>query len=81
MSTVRNQLSHGMMEKKYYNFGQGGFSTATGSFTQLVWANSQRLGVGIAYSIDRHTAYIVARYLPPGNYGNGYQNNVSPAQC
>jgi hypothetical protein len=53
----------------------------TGSFTQLVWANSRQLGIGIAYTNDGHSAYIVAQYLPPGNYGNEYQENVSPAQC
>ena len=53
----------------------------TGSFTQLAWANSRRLGVGIAYTSDGHTAYIFAQYLPTGNYGNEYKENVLPAQC
>lgn len=66
---------------KYYDFSQGGFSMKTGSFSQLVWANSQQLGVGIAYTNDGQSAYVVARYLPPGNYGNDYQDNVFPAQC
>jgi hypothetical protein len=66
---------------RYYDFDHGGFSMETGSFTQLAWANSQRLGVGIAYTPDGHTAYIVAQYLPPGNYGNKYIDNVFRAQC
>ncbi len=55
-------------EIKYYESSQGGFSMA----------NSRQLGVGIAYTNDGHSAYIVARYLPPGN---DYQSNVFPAQC
>jgi hypothetical protein len=66
---------------RYYDFNQGGFSIETGSFTQLVWVNSRQLGIGIAYTNDGYSAYIVAQYLPPGNYGNEYQENVLPAQC
>jgi len=66
---------------RYYNFDQGGFSTDTGSFTQVVWKASKLLGVGIAFTDDGHSAYIVAQYTPAGNYGNLYQQNVFPAQC
>jgi glioma pathogenesis-related protein 2 len=66
---------------KYYNFNQGGFSMETGAFTQVVWKNSQQLGAGIAYTNDGRSAYVVAQYLPPGNYGNEYEENVFPAQC
>ena len=53
----------------------------TGSFTQLVWANSRELGIGIAYTNDGHSAYAVAQYLPAGNYADEYQENVFSAQC
>ena len=53
----------------------------TGSFTQLVWAKSRQLGVGIAYTRNHRSAYIVALYYPPGNYNNDYQANVAPDQC
>ncbi len=66
---------------KYYNFNQGGFSMETGSFTQLVWASSQQLGVGIQYANDGSSVYVVALYSPAGNVQNEYQNNVFPAQC
>jgi hypothetical protein len=65
---------------KYYNFRSGGFSMQTGSFTQLVWKNSRLLGVGIAYTDSGRSAYIVAQYTPPGNFGNEYQDNVFPGQ-
>lgn len=66
---------------KYYDFEQGGFSMQTGSFTQVVWKASRRLGVGIAYTNNGRLAYIVAHYSPPGNFGNEYQENVFPAHC
>ena len=53
----------------------------TGSFTQLVWKNSRRFGVGIAYTADGQTEYVIAYYSPPGNFGNQYRENVLPADC
>jgi len=53
----------------------------TGHFTQLVWKNSQRLGVGIAFSYDHRQVFVVAQYSPPGNYEGQYQDNVSPPNC
>ena len=64
-----------------YDFNRGGFSINTGSFTQLVWAHSRRLGVGIAYTKNGRSAYVVARYYPAGNYESQYENNVFPPQC
>ncbi|CAF0939479.1 unnamed protein product [Adineta ricciae] len=66
---------------KSYNYNRGGFSMETGSFTQLVWKNSQRIGVGIAYTADGQTEYVIAYYSPPGNFGNQYRENVLPAKC
>jgi glioma pathogenesis-related protein 2 len=35
-------------EIKYYSFGTGGFSSKTGHFTQVVWKESTKMGVGKA---------------------------------
>ncbi|CAF1094640.1 unnamed protein product [Rotaria sordida] len=63
-------------EIKDYNFNNGGFSMSTGHFTQLVWRNTKRLGVGVAYTNGGQSVYIVAQYIPPGNYQGQYQENV-----
>ncbi|CAF4308109.1 unnamed protein product, partial [Rotaria sordida] len=63
-------------EIKDYDFNNGGFSMSTGHFTQLVWRNTKRLGVGVAYTNGGQSVYIVAQYLPPGNYQGQYQENV-----
>jgi len=46
-----------------------------GHFTQLVWKDSARLGLGYATNSD-HTEYIVAHYDPPGNYPEQFEKNV-----
>lgn len=67
-------------EISMYNFGNGGFSGATGHFTQVVWKNSKKLGYAQAFSGNR--VYVVANYDPPGNSGGPaqYTENVPPPQ-
>lgn len=47
-----------------------------GHFTQLVWKDSKRLGMGFA-KIDKGI-YVVALYDPPGNYVGMHKENVLP---
>ena len=68
-------------EVSQYSYSPGGFSSATGHFTQLVWKGSKKLGVGVAYNSARTKVYVVARYSPPGNYLNQFSTNVLPRQC
>ena len=68
-------------EVSLYNYNQPGFTTATGHFTQLVWKDSTRLGVGISYNVNRTRVVVVARYSPPGNYEGEYQDNVLRPNC
>ncbi|EEC02687.1 conserved hypothetical protein, partial [Ixodes scapularis] len=62
-------------EIKDYNFNNGGFSGATGHFTQVVWKNSTKLGCGWARS-HRNNIYVVCNYSPPGNYMDKFKENV-----
>jgi len=48
-----------------------------GHFTQLVWKDSQQLGVGFAKS-RTGDCYVVANYFPAGNYMGEEMNNVFP---
>ena len=49
-------------------------------FTQMTWAESKHLGVGVAYGQVKNLQciYFVARYSPPGNKGtkHTYLHNV-----
>ena len=50
----------------------------TGHFTQVVWKNSTKLGIGRAYGMVGQTycTWTVARYVPPGNYVDQHEENV-----
>ncbi|XP_034451747.1 Golgi-associated plant pathogenesis-related protein 1-like isoform X1 [Hippoglossus hippoglossus] len=52
-------------EIKDYNWSSPGFGMKTGHFTQVVWKDTTKLGVGVA-SVGTK-AYVVAQYSPPGN--------------
>ena len=61
----------------YDEVGKYTYSTAqqpgTGHYTQVVWANSKRIGCGAAYcksaeGLSYSATIVVCRYLPGGNY-------------
>lgn len=64
-------------EIKDYSFGQSNPCNfcQVGHFTQVVWKNSKRLGVGIAKKGTN--VYVVCNYDPPGNYSGQYTVNVT----
>ena len=47
-----------------------------GHFTQVVWKDSKKLGIGIA--TGKIGTVVVANYLPPGNYKGKFGENVPP---
>ncbi|CAF2986205.1 unnamed protein product [Rotaria socialis] len=68
-------------EVQDYNFGSPGFSSETGHFTQVVWKGTTKFGIGLAFSSDQRTAYVVAQYSPPGNYLNQFARNIASTGC
>jgi len=54
---------------------QSAFSK-TGHFTQVVWKQSERVGVGVATSGS--SFFVVANYDPAGNFMKKYSLNLSP---
>jgi len=54
--------------------------TESGHFTQLVWSQSQLLGVGLAKSKKTGRYICVMKYYPPGNYLGNYVENVTPPE-
>uniref|UniRef100_A0A8C1D5Z1 SCP domain-containing protein n=2 Tax=Cyprinus carpio TaxID=7962 RepID=A0A8C1D5Z1_CYPCA len=67
-------------EIKDYNFSRPGFSSKTGHFTQVVWKDTNEVGVGLA--TDGNTTFVVGQYLPAGNISNAgyFERNVLPPQ-
>jgi hypothetical protein len=68
-------------EVRDYNFDKPNISADVLHFTQVVWKNTKKLGVGIAFAKENRKIYVVAQYSPPGNYRDAYNTNVSPAKC
>jgi len=74
--TCKNALDNWYKEYKLYNFRSGGFSPATGHFTQMIWRDSQYLGCASAKSKRTGRIYIACNYYPPGNVRGQFKENV-----
>ncbi|CAL8141289.1 unnamed protein product [Orchesella dallaii] len=57
-----------------YNFKNTKVQPKAGQFTQLVWAESREVGMGVA--IGNNVAVAVALYSPPGNVLGHFATNV-----
>lgn len=64
--------------KPGYNFGSGGFSSGTGHFTQVVWKDSVKLGIGQGKATQNgmQCIYVVGRYDIAGNMQGEFQDQV-----
>uniref|UniRef100_A0A182T6H8 SCP domain-containing protein n=1 Tax=Anopheles maculatus TaxID=74869 RepID=A0A182T6H8_9DIPT len=65
-------------EIKNYTFGAsdpGNNFSNVGHFTQIVWKDSQHLGVGMA--AKGTSVFVVCNYDPPGNVYGRYADHVS----
>jgi len=64
--------------KPGYTFGQQSGNGGTGHFTQVVWKESEKLGIGKAdiFRDGLNCTYVVARYRPAGNMLGDYAINV-----
>lgn len=62
-------------EIKQHTFGVEPKTTGTGHFTQVVWKDSQQLGVGVAKN-SKGQVFVVCNYDPPGNYVGQFATKV-----
>lgn len=62
-------------EREEYDFGDQGFDTETGHFTQLVWQNSSEVGCGRKLCGEKGW-YLVCEYWPVGNVEGQYEDSV-----
>lgn len=49
----------------------------TGHFSQIIWKDTEQIGVGIAESV-KGNVYVVCNYYPKGNVIENFKNNVLP---
>jgi uncharacterized protein YkwD len=66
-------------EVAQYHFPDGGFSSNTGHFTQVVWRATRRVGCG--HSQCKGMDILVCEYDPAGNWEGQYRDNVLPRGC
>lgn len=75
--TAKSMVQHWYEEGNNYcydiedNFG-------TSHFTQIIWKETEQIGVGIAKSRDGKYSYGVVIYYPEGNYGYFKENVLRP---
>jgi len=64
--------------KPGYDFDKGGFSTGTAHFTQVVWKDSVKLGIGQGNATHNrmHCIYVVGRYETAGNLMGEFEDQV-----
>ncbi|KAG9237920.1 extracellular SCP domain-containing protein Pry1, partial [Amylocarpus encephaloides] len=72
--SVATTVNMWALERTQYDFANGGFSSATGHFTQVAWKDTT--SVGCAQKTCDGQTYITCRYYPAGNYAGEFQNNV-----
>jgi uncharacterized protein YkwD len=77
MLAAKNVTDMWYNEIQNYNFDNPGFVMDSGHFTQVVWSNTQYMGIGIAKS-SKGNIYVVANYYPPGNVNGYFELNVFP---
>jgi len=63
-------------EIKSYNFGKPRIRNSNKHFTQLIWRDSKKIGIGEAKSSDGRHTYVVALYDPPGNIRRRERSNI-----
>lgn len=63
-------------ELSKYKFGTEPRDLEAGHLTQVLWASSEYLGVGVAKTGEY--TFVVCNYNPPGNYKGEYVDNVPP---
>lgn len=65
-------------EIKDYDYNNPTFTSNAGHFTQLIWKDSQEIGIGIAKCSEDGSWYAVANYYPAGNVLQRFKENVLP---
>lgn len=63
-AVLRHLVHAGYKEGKQYDFNNPGFTMTSGHFSQIVWAETQRLGCALVATCSMPT--LICHYFPPG---------------
>ena len=78
LALLKQSVDSWYNEIQAYDFGNPGFSEATGHFTALVWKSSTSFGMGFTINTADESVDIVMNISPPGNVSGEFQANVLP---
>ncbi|CAF4716134.1 unnamed protein product, partial [Rotaria sp. Silwood2] len=68
-------------EVALYDYNKPGYNKSIGHFSQIVWKDTERLGVGYATAREGRKMFVVAQYGPPGNYDFEFSTCVLRPLC
>lgn len=77
-SLCKTAVDRWYAESKVYDYSNPAFTSNAGHFTQLIWNDTQNIGIGIATSPKTGMMYIAMWYDPPGNVYGRFTLNVFP---
>lgn len=75
--TGKDPVDKWYSEVKYHKFGREPTDLRSGHFSQVIWADTKEVGVGVAKSKEGQV-YVVANYSPPGNVIGNFATKVKP---
>lgn len=87
MSGVKRMIQSWIDEKNDYNWGNNGCSGICGHYTQVVWADSYKVGCAVASCPNGATlpgfesVYLVCNYGPAGNYMGQFPAQRATGAC
>ena len=61
-----------------YNYSNPMYNSSTGHFSQLVWGNTQSIGLGYAVAVGSQLGFYSMLFDPPGNVYGQFLANVKP---
>ena len=64
-------------EGKYYNFNTKKYSRKASHFTQIIWKETNEIGIAITKDIQNNKYCIVVLYYPPGNTLGEFSKNIN----
>ncbi|XP_041973599.1 secreted protein PRY1-like isoform X2 [Aricia agestis] len=73
----RDPVEKWYSEIKDHTFGRDPDNLGSGHFTQVVWEDTEEVGVGVAKTKEGQI-YVVANYFPPGNVIGSFATKVRP---
>ncbi|KAM4712376.1 GLIPR1-like protein 1 [Anableps anableps] len=86
--SIKRAIQRWVNETRYYNYQENSCSGVCGHYTQVVWAESYKVGCavelcpnGVKKSTSREGAIFVCNYAPGGNINRRKPYETNRAQC